>query len=353
VRFRRAALIALAISLALIPLPPSLVERWYSKAIFPVEQSILTRISNGAPFALFDALLIVGIVWIGWRLVRAVSGRVGRRSQGRLQALGSFALFMATLAAAVYLVFLTTWGLNYRRVPLRDKLAFDRAKISPDAARNLALTTVSEVNEQYEAAHAAGGEMERDLRAPFIEAQRALGLEGSAIPGRPKYSLLNPYFRAAGVDGMTDPFFLETLIVSDLLPVERPVVIAHEWGHLAGLADESEANFLGWLTCVHGSSLARYSAWLFLYNEVTNGLRRTDRIMVSARLAPGPRDDLRAIAERVQRHVNPTVAVAGWRVYDRYLKANRVGAGTASYAEVVQLILGARFGPDWTPVLRE
>jgi hypothetical protein len=27
-------------------------------------------------------------------------------------------------------------------------------------------------------------------------------------------------------------------------------------------------------------------------------------------------------------------------VYDRYLKANRVGAGTASYAEVVQLVLG-------------
>ena len=56
------------------------------------------------------------------------------------------------------------------------------------------------------------------------------------------------------------------------------------------------------------------------------------------------------IADRVRQHVNPRVSAAGWRVYDRYLKANRVEAGTASYAEVVRLALGVRFGPDWTPL---
>jgi hypothetical protein len=33
---------------------------------------------------------------------------------------------------------------------------------------------------------------------------------------------------------MTDPFLLETLLASNLLPFEVPAVIAHEWGHLAG-----------------------------------------------------------------------------------------------------------------------
>jgi len=46
------------------------------------------------------------------------------------------------------------------------------------------------------------------------------------------------------------------------------------------------------------------------------------------------------------------VSAAGWRVYDRYLKANRVAAGAASYGEVVRLVLGVRFGTDWTPMLR-
>jgi hypothetical protein len=149
---------------------------------------------------------------------------------------------------------------------------------------------------------------------------------------------------------MTDPFFLETLIAGSVLPFERPFVIAHEWSHLAGLADEGEANFLGWLTCVHGSTADQYSGWLFLYQHIVAALPRRDRLELQPRLEPGPRADLRAVADRIARSISPRVAVAGWRVYDRYLKANRVEAGAQSYAEVVRLILGVRFGPDWTPM---
>ena len=46
------------------------------------------------------------------------------------------------------------------------------------------------------------------------------------------------------------------------------------------------------------------------------------------------------------------LSAAGWRFYDSFLKANRVESGAASYAEVVRLVLGVRFGPEWTPTLR-
>ena len=39
-------------------------------------------------------------------------------------------------------------------------------------------------------------------------------------------------------------------------------------------------------------------------------------------------------------------AEAGWRVYNQYLKANRVESGTRSYTEVVRLILGTRYLAD-------
>jgi hypothetical protein len=61
---------------------------------------------------------------------------------------------------------------------------------------------------------------------------------------------------------------------------------------------------------------------------------------------------LNAIADRYRRQVSPNLSAAGWRVYDRYLKANRIAAGAASYGEVVRLVLGVRFGTDWTPQLR-
>jgi hypothetical protein len=87
-----------------------------------------------------------------------------------------------------------------------------------------------------------------------------------------------------------------------------------------------------------------------LYSEVASGLPRSDQ--PGAELAPGPRADLRAIAARVGREVQPRLSAAGWRVYDRYLKANRIEAGTASYANVVRLILATRFDADWRPELK-
>jgi hypothetical protein len=151
---------------------------------------------------------------------------------------------------------------------------------------------------------------------------------------------------------MTDPFFLETLIVGGLLPFERPFIVAHEWTHLAGVTDEGEANFLGWLTCLRAGPPHQYSAWLFLYDELAGVLDRSTAHALAQRLEPGPRADLEAIRMRLDRQISRPLASAGWRIYDRYLKANRVPAGAASYAEVVRLLLGVRFTGEWRPTLR-
>ena len=159
------------------------------------------------------------------------------------------------------------------------------------------------------------------------------------------------YFRRAGVSGMTDPYFLETLVASDLLPFERPFVVAHEWGHLAGIADEGDANFARLADLLRGTPPHQYSGWLSLYSEVIAGLDRRTQSGVSAKLDPGPRADLGPFAA-IASHINPRVSAAGWRVYDQYLKANRIEDGAASYAEVVRLILGTTFGDEWAPRLR-
>ena len=351
---RRAGLLAVAVGLALVPISPLAIERWYSGWFYPPLQRLLTSASNLAPFAFFDALIICGLVWGVWRVARDVAARRTKGGWGRVT-LGLLVKAL-TASAVLYLAFLTTWGLNYRRVPLKDKVQFDPGMLVLERARELGTVAVAQANALHDSAHAtpatATDTVDPSLAQAFADAQQMLGVRQLARPARPKHSLLDPYFLSAAVDGMTDPYFLETLIATDLVAVERPFVIAHEWSHLAGLADESDANFLGWLTCVHGSSEAQYSGWLFLYEEVARGLPRPDRESLTARLAPGPREDLRAIAQRIASHVRPAISGAGWQVYDRFLKANRIEAGTASYAQVVQLILGTRFSADWRPVVR-
>ena len=147
---------------------------------------------------------------------------------------------------------------------------------------------------------------------------------------------------------MTDPFFLEMIVNPDVLPSERPFVLAHEWAHLAGYADESEANFVAWLTCIRGPAAARYSGWLSAYQHVSSGLPPQDRRALAAALSSAVTGDLAAERARFARS-NERVRVAARGAYDTYLRANRVDEGIASYNAVVRLMLGVAFDGDWNP----
>ena len=348
-----AALVVVAIGAAIVPMPPAAVERFYSGGLYLALQPLLTSASNRLPFALFDALLVIAL---GAWLASVAVDMVRARRRGWARQVGRTIARTVVWTAILYLLFLALWGLNYRRLSLAQKLQFDARTVSPGAARVLLSTTIAELNALHERAHADGwppaDAIDVPLAQAFARVQLELGAARLAVPGRPKRTLLDLYFRRAAVEGMTDPYFLETLVGSDLLPFERPFIVAHEWSHLAGFADEGEANFLGWLTCLRGTEAEQYSGWLFLYGEAIRAVAGRDRAELSARLAPGPRDDLRTIAVRIQRQISPWLSAEGWRVYDQYLKANRVEAGAASYAEVVRLALGVRFGANWTPLVR-
>lgn len=345
-------LILLAAAIAVTPLPRATVERVYSRGVYAAIQPALTKASNGSSIAWFDvALAAVGLVVITLLLVRWRA-----RKRGWLRAFGALAVDTAALAALLYLWFLAAWGLNYQREPLRAQLDFQESRITREALRELAVRDVTFLNRQYGDAHRQGW-AEYDgtaavLSPPFVVAQRELGMEWQAAPGRPKRSLVDPYFRRASIDGMTDPFFLETLGNQGLLPFERPFVVAHEWSHLAGYADESEANFVGWLICMRAPVAEQYSAWLSLYGTIVNALPPEDRAVIARSLEAGPRGDLQAISDRLRRQTSPLASRAGYAVYDKFLKANRVQAGIRSYNEVIQLLLGTQFRDDGSPVLR-
>jgi hypothetical protein len=179
----------------------------------------------------------------------------------------------------------------------------------------------------------------------FQDAVRALGATRPVVAGRPKPTLLGGYFHQTAVAGMTDPFLLETLIAPDLLDVERPFVIAHEWAHLAGYADESEANFVAWLTCRRGDAAAQYSAALALLGYAN------PRKPLNVALDLGPQVDVFTIAYRYSR-TNETLRFAARQGYDKFLKANRVERGVESYDAVVQLILGTGLDVRGNPLFR-
>ena len=345
--------IVIALVLAVAAIPASWVEFWYSTGAYLRIQRTLTPLTNLVPFAILDLLLLILVPTVVLQLVAAA--RASWRTRG-VRPLGRTVFHLLTATAALYIAFLALWGLNYRRVRMPDRLVLDRAAPTPEQVVELGLNAVSEMNRLYAAAHEApvvnSEWRDAGLRDAFADVQHALASAPDVEPGRLKRSLLGPYFRWAGVDGMVNPFGLEVIANPDLLPFERPFVAAHEWSHLAGYADESEANFVGWLTCVRASLAHQYSGWFYLYWQIAGEVNAAERGRLNAALADGPRRDVNAVIARLRRGQIPALQRASWQVYDKYLKANRVEAGVRSYGEVVTLVLRARFAPEWVPVRR-
>ena len=336
----RIIVIALAVITAVVPTPAAWVERFYSRQFYLVLQNVMTQLSSLVSFALFD--LLVGVVLIGlvgwWAsaLQRAGAGR-------RWRAAARMVLNTATVVAGLYLVFVGVWGLNYRREPLTVKLDYDQRRVTSQALVRLAEDSVGHLNDLFDKTGGTRwptlGELPGRLAPAFQRVQRRLGVSRTAIVGVPKATLLTSYFRRAGIDGMMNPFSLEILVNETVMPYERPFVVAHEWSHLAGYAHEAEASFVGWLTCLAGDDVSRYSGWLFLTPHLLRNLPATEREGMWASIDDGPRQHLQAIAQRLDQAV-PVVRRSANRVYDRFLRANRVEEGIASYGLVVDLALG-------------
>jgi hypothetical protein len=336
--------LVIAIVLAVLPLPPWMIDQFYSRQAYPVIQYVVTSISNLVPLAVLDLLVVLlGFLLIRW-LLRL--GSVAKKD-GVVDAIWDVTRRVIRAASIVAILFLLMWGLNYRRIPLEDSLKPSALPPSADELQSAVLdanalasrvrpTVAASAEPRYE-------DIVRRLGGPFNDALRQLNRTPLEVTGRPKYSLiLTPYFTAAGIDGMINPLALESIVHPDLLPFERPFVLAHEWSHLAGAADEAEASAIGWLACMRGDAALNYSASLYLINEAGSALPRSRWQSLAVRLDPAVRGDLDAIAKRVQRQ-QPAVQRTASRVYDSYLKANRVDDGVASYSRALTLILSQAF----------
>ena len=339
-RIRGVGLVVIAVAaVALaVPWPPAAVESWFSTALYPAWQRIATSATNVLPFAAFDLVLAGTILALGG----VAAGSWRRSGGGRWRRAGGALLAALVVVAATYLWFLAAWGFNYQRTPVDARVGLDRRRATPERLSAFAIATVEDLNRLRPLALAKPWP-DRDalvetLRPAFRAALPRLGVRQDVVPGVPKWSVLQPYFRWAGIDGVTNPFMPEVVINHDLLPMEWPFTVAHEWGHLAGLAHEAEASYAGWLTCQAGTDQSRYSAALWAFGHVFAASPREQQLLLSNRLGEGPRADLRAIALRTSQRVRVVQRVS-WATYDRYLKSNRVSEGLASYDAAIVLIL--------------
>lgn len=335
----RASVLLVSAAAAVAPWPWTWVDRWWASRWYVAVQRVATPLCATLPWPAVDLLFGVLIAWWAVQAVRDVR-RTRAEGVGAGAAVRAIALRTLVTAAVLHLMFLVLWGLHYRRPPLMTQATFRAAQVTDEAVRGLTAETVRAIG-QLSLDPPDTRESSDDALAARVlrEAARVGGL-GQVVPAPPRHSAMDVYFRRVGIAGFTVPWTLETLVAGDVLPVERPMVVAHEWAHLAGLANEGEATYVAWRACRTGTREEQYSAALLLYLELRASLSPDERRTQDAALSPRARRDIAAMAARDARERSPWLADAGWRVYDVFLKRNGVPGGTASYGDVVRLVLG-------------
>ncbi len=333
-----------ALATVFVPVPPNVVEMFYSQDMYPWLQNIFTGATNFLPFAALDAIIILLVIAVLFRIRRLY---YVVRQRGIFDAIWEIARRVARMGAIITIMFVWAWGFNYRRQPLEAQLPKGTVNRPTIEALQLAMIDGNILASRLRQGVMAGpalsyNQIAERLFVPLNTGLKLLGRPPLSREGRPKYSLvLTPFFTSAGITGMLNPLALETIVHPDLLPYERPFVLAHEWGHLSGHADEAEASAVGWLACMKGGHEFAYSASLYLIGAAGSALPAELRKEAMKKLDPGVLSDLDAITQRRSAE-RPGVSATASRVYDEYLRANNVTDGGMSYRRALSIILAPK-----------
>jgi hypothetical protein len=305
--------------------PQALVERWYARRIFPSISGAAEKVADFISFSWFDLVVPSFVILAIWLI---------RRRRWKL---------LVNVIATLYLIFFWSWGLNYHRQPLAAKLPMDSNNTKPEGIEKFTMHAAAEINRLYPEKQKVPYDEAETREEARLRVKRVIQvIDGSdwEAPHRIKISrVIDPWFHAAGIDGMFNPAGQEPIISNTVLDIERPFVIAHELAHVRGYPDEGDANVIAALATLLSQSPAfQYSGWLSLWLY----LRNRDADML---LDPGPRADLQRIFNRSRVEQIQWINALQTVILDWFLKANHVEQGVRSYSRVVFLTAGTE--PYW------
>ncbi|HZT57281.1 MAG TPA: DUF3810 domain-containing protein [Pyrinomonadaceae bacterium] len=329
---------------------PQLVERFYSRAVFPSVAGALS-FSSLVNFSLGEALLVLVIAALAVWLALLARKILGRREQAGAILVRALSRLLWALGAGLAL-YMIVFGLNYQRQSLSQTLEFERR--DPTAAEIVAISrdVLDNVNRNYaESGANAGaqggsrlplspGELYSALEAAYENEPLLRGASGARVQPKPVY--FSGVMSRLGISGIYSPFTGEPNYNALQPDCDLPFAVAHEMAHQRGYAREDEANFIAFLVCTKSSNpYVRYSGYLNalrvlgILARVSPGSFRE----VVATLGEGPRADLKARAQFWARY-SGRLAQFGQSVNNVYLRVNGVRSGVRNYNEASALIVG-------------
>lgn len=326
----------------LLGLFPNFVERFYSNGLFPLLSKGSRVVFGWTGISIGDIIYFIAIILcLRWLWIKRKTWR--KQYKDNL-------LTMAAAFSIFYFLFNFLWAMNYRRVPLHEKMdmgkdyeltelvAFTKRLIIKTNAmhaqieKNDSLKIVNPYSVEEIYAKSINGY--RNLAKPFPY----FTFEHESI----KSSLMSTPLSYMGFGGYLNPFTNEAQVNRNLPKYNLPTTACHEMSHQIGYASESEANFIGYMASIYNDDVYfQYSGYSFALKYCMNNIAKKDEKLAKSLvplISKGVRANFKE-SEKFSEEYDSFVEDIFEFIYDKFLKANSQKDGLKTYSKFVGLLV--------------
>lgn len=322
---------------------PNFIEKYYSNGIYK-GISVFYRTALGwIPFSIGDVLyMLFAFVFI--RFIYVIF-------RDKMTELRSYRLSVGAALSVLYFLFYFSWGMNYYRIPLAEKLELERENYSTESLNQFTLNTIEMVNQLHTTVVKNDSmpyripyskqELYKMTKAGYNELSKTHKNFKYQVPSV-KHTLISIPLTYMGFAGYLNPFTGEAQVNSKIPLYTYPFTISHEVAHQLGYAAENEANFIGYLACVsHKDSYIQLAGNVTALKYLLSELRKRDNALYQKAMAlihKGIQINFRESYDFWQSFENPWEPIFK-KSYNVYLKANKQKSGIKSYSYMVDLLI--------------
>jgi hypothetical protein len=312
---------------------PVLIEDYYSDGFYTHFAGVLSSVSRLFPFSLWDLFWFIAIL----SFLAGVAMVIFRR----LKFL-TFCLRTAQILSVLYAFFYFSWGFNYFRPDIENRIGLDVIQVDGKLFRSMLDSVITLTNINYTTVSIEDYPViDREVEESFSRNSADLDITYPNGYRRPKSMIFSNLIAKFGISGYFGPFFNEINLNRRILPMEFPFLLAHEKAHQFGVSSEADANLVAFVVCTTSEDpKLKYSGYLALllyfledaqhFPDYREYLGKLDKPVI---------EELQFRQQYYFGLQNEAMGKAHETVYDAYLKTNHIPHGIENYNQVVGLAI--------------
>ena len=313
-----------------------LVEKLYSTFFYEIISNLSLTIVNKISVSVGDILYLI-TPFLFYRILI-------KKNQTRRR------LIIKTIVAFLffYVVFNLQWGLNYYRVPLKNK-ANNYKSYSINELLETTNFFITKTNDLHnilsinDTISVKYDNLNFDIEKESIKSiKKTVFVKNKNLDLKIKKSIFSTPISYMGFGGYINPFTLEAQINYNIPTINVPTTICHEIGHQLGYSAEDEANYIGIISTIKSENKhIQYSGYSQGLKYLINEIYIIDKKLYKQLLATikiGVLKNYKEAEEEWKKYGNPFETYFK-KVYDLFLKVNNQTKGIKSYNLVVDLLV--------------